>query len=87
MQAAIERDTPRGVARRLWHAWQRIGRKIGDVQARALLVVVYFTFVMPFALIVRWAADPLALKPGTPHGWWPRAADRGEPVERARRQF
>jgi hypothetical protein len=87
MHAPLERDTRRGVARRLWYAWQRIGRKIGDVQARALLVIVYFAFVMPFALIVRWTADPLALKPGTPHGWWPRPADRGDLLERARRQF
>jgi hypothetical protein len=87
MRGGSERDTRRGVARRLWSGWKRIGRKIGDVQARALLTLVYLTLVAPFALAVRWGADPLTLKPRTPRGWRRRAAVEGDPVARARRQF
>lgn len=75
------------VFRRLWPAWQRIGRKIGDFQARVLLTIVYFTLVAPFALVVRWSADPLALKAGTPRGWRVRRTDDVDVMASARRQF
>lgn len=76
-----------GPLRGLWEGWKRVARKIGDVQARLLLTVVYFVVVAPFALIVRWAADPLALKAGGHRGWRARPADGGDPLEHARRQF
>ena len=82
---ATQRPRP-GPLRRLWNGWQRVGRKIGDVQARALLTVFYFVILAPFALIVGWATDPLALKPATSKGWQPRASAPGTPLERARRQ-
>jgi hypothetical protein len=70
--------------RRLWEGWKRVGRKIGDFQARVLLTLFYFVILAPFAVIVRFKADPLGLKRGG--GWLPvvRAAD---PLTRARRQF
>jgi hypothetical protein len=70
--------------RRLWAGWKRVGRKIGDFQARVLLTLFYFVLLAPFAVVVRWKADPLGLKRGG--GWLPvvRTAD---PLERARRQF
>jgi hypothetical protein len=73
--------------RRLWLGWKHVGRSVGDFQARVLLTVFYFVVIAPFALIVRWATDPLAVKPATPKGWRPREASPGMPLERARRQF
>jgi hypothetical protein len=73
--------------RRLWRGWQRLGRKIGDFQARVLLTIFYFVMIAPFALIVRWATDPLAVKRRTTKGWRLRPAPVGSPLERARRQF
>ncbi len=73
--------------RRVWQRWKRIARRIGDVQARILLIVFYFTVLAPFALVVRWATDPLAIKPGTPQGWRNRRDERGTLRERATRQF
>jgi hypothetical protein len=72
------------VLRRLWEGWKRVGRKIGDFQARVLLTVFYFVMLAPFAAVIRWKADPLGLQRGG--GWQPvtRATD---PLERARRQF
>ena len=72
------------LVRRLWQGWKRIGRKIGDVQARILLTIFYFVIVAPFALAVRVFADPL--KPKTSKGWRPRTAGTPAP-EQARRQF
>ena len=75
-----------GLFRRLWAGWKRIGRKIGDFQARVLLTVFYFVIIAPFGLLVRMATDPLSLKPATPKGWQPRRTPPGTPLERALRQ-
>jgi hypothetical protein len=69
---------------RLWHGWKRVGRKVGDFQARVLLTVFYFVLLAPFAAMVRWNADPLGLK--RPGGWHP-VTPGAPPAERARRQF
>jgi hypothetical protein len=70
--------------RRLWHAWKRVGRKIGDFQARVLLTLFYFVLLAPFAVAVRLKADPLGLRRG---GGWLPVVRAGDPLERARRQF
>jgi len=75
------------LARRLWSWWKRVGRKIGDFQARVLLSVFYYSLFAPFAIGVRWLADPLGIKGSTTKGWQVRGADTGSPVERATRQF
>ena len=73
--------------RRLWEWWKRVGKKIGDFQARLLLSFFYFVIIAPFSLVVRWGSDPLSLKPNTPRGWTLRD-DVGEaPLERATKQF
>ena len=72
------------VLRRLWEGWKRVGRKIGDFQARVLLTLFYFVILAPFAVVVRWRADPLGLKRG---GGWHPVVHAGASPERARRQF
>ena len=70
---------PVSLARRLWEGWKRLAHRIGDFQARLLLTIVYVVVIAPFALGVRWAADPLSIKAGTARGWRdrpPPAADR-----------
>ncbi len=75
------------VFRQLWEQWKRIARRIGDVQARVLLILFYFVILAPFGMVVRWATDPLAIKPGTPRGWRNTREQRGTLLERASRQF
>ncbi len=65
---------------------KRIARKIGDFQARVILIVFYFAILGPFAVWLRWSSDPLAIKPGTPRGWRPRESPGGTSLERAIRQ-
>ena len=74
-------------ARYLWQWWKRVGKVIGDVQARILLMLFYFVVLAPFALAVRWGSDPLEIKPGTPRGWQPRGEKTGTLLEQAARQF
>jgi hypothetical protein len=71
--------------RRLWAGWKRVGRKIGDFQARVLLTLFYFVILAPFALGVRLLADPLGLK--HPGGWVPVVPKAETARERAGRQF
>jgi hypothetical protein len=73
------------VLRRLWEGWKRFGRKMGDFQARLLLTVFYFVILAPFALVIRFNADPLGLKRSD--GGWQPVTRTGDPLERARRQF
>jgi hypothetical protein len=71
--------------RRVWEAWKRFGKKVGDLQARALLTIFYFVILAPFALAVR-AADPLGIRHAST-GWRPRPVDPSrDPIVRARWQ-
>jgi hypothetical protein len=72
--------------RRLLEGWRRVGRAIGDVQARILLTLFYFLVLGPFAVGLRALADPLSLKAGTPRGWRPRADEEPASLTRAMRQ-
>lgn len=86
MTAIVEAKPDPGALRRAWRAWKAIARRIGDFQARAILTVLYFVPLAPFALAVKWMTDPMAIKPDTPKGWRP-TPDPGPPAQTAARQF
>ena len=69
-----------------WGAWKRVARRIGDFQARVLLTLFYYVILGPFALVLRWRSDPLALQPGTSGGWRARPEPRDATMAQARRQ-
>ncbi|PWT89205.1 MAG: hypothetical protein C5B54_09330 [Acidobacteria bacterium] len=73
--------------RTLWEGWKKIARKIGDFQARIILIIFYFVFLAPFALILRMAGDPLTLKTTSPHGWLTKDQEDMPATVRAHRQF
>lgn len=73
--------------KKLWENWKNLAKKIGDFQARLILTVLYFVVVAPFALIVRFAADPLSIKPRAAQGWRTRAEPEDSPRDRALNQF
>jgi hypothetical protein len=87
MVVPLATTNPPGLLRRLWHGWKRVGKTIGDFQARVLLTVFYFVVVAPFAVGITLLGDPLAVKPRSPRGWRVRAAPTGSPLMRALRQF
>jgi hypothetical protein len=72
---------------RIWEGWKRVARKIGDVQARIILTLFYLLIVGPFALGIRWFADPLAIKNGARKGWCLRTGNEPVSLERASQQF
>ncbi len=71
----------------LWQAWKRIGKKVGDFQARLILTAFYFLILGPFALAIRLASDPLSLKARSPRGWVCRPHVHEAIKERATKQF
>ena len=75
------------VLRHLWEGWKRIAKRMGEVQARVLLIFFYFIVLAPFALALRWRSDPLCVKVGTLRGWQIKDSGSGVPLERATRQF
>ncbi|MGE5304040.1 MAG: hypothetical protein ACM3TN_12055 [Alphaproteobacteria bacterium] len=73
--------------KRLWERWKIVAKKIGDFQARVILSILYFIVIGPFALIVRWGADPLSLKTGAQPSWRPKAEAKEPAIKRALNQF
>ena len=73
--------------RELFEGWKRIAKKIGDFQARLILTLFYLFVIGPFALVIRWRADPLAIKGRSSRGWLPYAGRKGSALERAMEQF
>jgi hypothetical protein len=71
---------PRSLVR-LWEWWKPVARKIGDVQSRIILTVLYFIFFPPlFPMFV--VRDPLGgRRPG-----WQRFEGRAGDLVAARRQ-
>jgi len=83
----VERVKKTGAVRKLWEWWKRVGKRIGDFQARVLLSFFYYTVFAPFAITVRWVSDPLAIKDGAPRGWQLKREGEASRTERATRQF
>jgi hypothetical protein len=75
------------VIRGIWTAWKRFGQFVGDMIARVVLSLFYFTLFVPFALGVRLFGDPLAMKAEANPSWWLERTTRDLALDDARRQF
>jgi hypothetical protein len=69
---------------RLWQGWKRVGRTIGNFQARVLLTIFYIVLVVPFGIMTRLFSDPLRIK-RLPVQWLDYPNEAHDP-QRARRQ-
>jgi hypothetical protein len=72
------------ILRKFWEGWKRVGQFIGDLLARLILTLFYFTLVLPFGLIMRLTRDPLSLRRIGPPAWRPRPPEKTT-IEAARR--
>jgi hypothetical protein len=75
---------------RAW--WKAFGQRMAEFQARAVLTICYFVVIPPFAALVRWTSDPLAIGPRAARAWRDRPDPQGQNspgarLERARRQY
>jgi hypothetical protein len=76
------------ILRKLWQAWKRFGQFLGDILARVVLTLFYFTLFLPFGLGVTLFSDPLQTRKGVSRTWLPREGQDVEPsLEEAGRQF
>ena len=73
----------------LWRKWLVVAHAIGRVNSHIIMMLVYFVFMTPFAMAVRWFTDPLRLR--AEPGWQPlpvsTASPAATPLDVARRQF
>jgi hypothetical protein len=58
--------------KRLWRGWKAFGELLGNLLARVVLTLFFFTVFVPFAIGVRLWTDPLQLKSSPPELWRPR---------------
>jgi hypothetical protein len=62
----------------IWQLWKRFGQLIGDLIARVVLTLFYFTIFTPFGLGVHFFADPLDTKRSGNSKWTRRTTSDRE---------
>jgi hypothetical protein len=73
--------------RTLWQAWKRFGQFLGDVLARVVLTLFYFTVFVPFGLGVTLWSDPLRMRKSDGTCLWLSRRTGDQSIDEARRQF
>ncbi len=71
-------------------SWMDLAASIGTFQARVLLTLLYFTWLVPFSLLTRFLSDPLALREaarGAVRTGWKRRPSQGQTIQALRGQF
>ena len=68
----------------IWEGWKVLARKIGTLQARIILTIIYGIIILPVGLCVRLFGDPLRIKK-LPDRWLDQP-DKIFDMEWARRQ-
>lgn len=71
--------------RKLWNKWKAFGAFIGNIVARVVLSVFYFTIFVPFGIGTRLFSDRLGIKTIPKEFWHPRP-DQADSIEKARAQ-
>ena len=69
-------------ARVLWSRWKEIAHRLASVQARTVLGLMYFTLLLPFAMLIRFHSRPLRAA-----GWQKHDTSDTAESAAARRQF
>lgn len=73
--------------RKIWGAWKRFGQFLGDILARVVLTVFYFTIFVPFGLGVTLLSDPLRTRGSDGLSLWLLRQTGDQVMDEARRQF
>ena len=72
---------------RVVQVWKVTLGHVGDFQARLLLTVLYFTLLVPFALLISLFGDPLQARGRRAASGWSRRTPQPIGFEKSRRQF
>ena len=73
--------------KKVWAGWRRFGHFMGDIVARVVMTIFYFTLLLPFGVIVTWLSDPLDMKRKDEQPAWHARTTGDRTLEDARRQF
>ena len=80
----MERDS---FVKIVWKRWQQFGQLIGDLFARIVLTILFFTVLLPFGIGIRLFGDPLKLKSDNQGTYWMEYSADAPNLLRSRRQF
>ncbi len=69
-----------------WQGWKAFGHFLGNLLARVVLTIFYFTIFVPFALGVKMFSDPLHIKKPPADFWRPRPTG-DQTLEEIMRQY
>jgi hypothetical protein len=72
--------------KKFWEGWKGFGHFIGNLIARLVLTIFYFTVFVPFGLGVRLFSDPLHLKQ-RPSAFWRSRQTGDQNLKEVSRQF
>ena len=72
--------------RKIWNGWKAIAHKIGNFQARIILLIFDFIVLAPFAMIMK-RVDPMRIRKGSAHGWQVRSTDSSPSPEKMIQQW
>lgn len=70
--------------KKIWEAWKKFGQIIGDFIGRLVLMIFYFTLLLPFGIGVRLFGDPLNIKNPLSYKWVAKES-KDSTLEEARR--
>lgn len=73
--------------KKAWDGWRSFGHFMGDIVARVVMTIFYFTLLLPFGVIVTWLSDPLDMKRKDEQPAWHARTTGDRTLEDARRQF
>ena len=73
--------------RKVWHGWKRFGQFLGDILARVVLTLFYFTVFLPFGVAVTVLSDPLHMRRSGEREMWLSRETGDRSLGDARRQF
>jgi len=72
--------------KKFWESWKAFGHFLGNLVARVVLSLFYFTVLVPFGLGVRLLSDPLQIKTRPSSLWRPRST-ADQTLDEVGRQF
>jgi hypothetical protein len=72
--------------RKFWERWKAFGQFLGNLVARVVLSLFYFTVFVPFGLGVRMLSDPLQIKT-RPNSLWRPRSNADQTLDEVGRQF
>jgi len=61
--------------KKFWEKWKAFGQFLGNLLARVVLTIFYFTVFVPFGLGVRLFSDPLGIKTQATKYWQERTTE------------